>query len=135
MLSSTKKNVLLISLMLFISVFFVISVFALAANNGDSQTQNPSNVYMENGVQVIELSAKNGYKPRVSVAQAGLESVLRVSTNGTFDCSAVVSLPEIGVRRGLAAYETVDIELGTREKSVFHGSCGMGMNPFEIHFQ
>lgn len=94
-----------------------------------------SNVTIENGVQVVTLQTKGGYSPRKSVAQAGLPTVVRFSTNGTFDCSLSVRIPSLNLNKILPQTGLTDISLGTSTPGLFRGSCGMGMYPFEIDFQ
>ncbi len=60
----------------------------LAVNNKPADTIIAgSNVSIINGIQIIEVQAKGGYSPRKSTAKAGLPTVLRFNTNGTFDSS------------------------------------------------
>ncbi|MEK7635273.1 MAG: cupredoxin domain-containing protein [Patescibacteria group bacterium] len=100
-------------------------------NNGVSG----SNVKIENGVQIIELKAKGGYFPRTSVAKAGIPTILRFNTSGTFDCSSAVRIPSMNLSRNLPISGATDIELGNPSAGTFRGSCGMGMYPFEVEFQ
>src|SRR3989344_210395 len=48
------------------------------------------NVSIIDGKQVIEIKAKGGYQPRVSFAKAGIPTIIRFDTEGTFDCSSSV---------------------------------------------
>lgn len=97
-----------------------------------SPTASGSNVSIVDGTQIITLSAKGGYQPRTSVAQAGLPTILRVTTNGTFDCSSALRIPSLRVSENLPMSGTTDIKLGTLTAGTISGNCGMGMYPFEI---
>jgi plastocyanin domain-containing protein len=95
---------------------------------------NANNVSIVDGVQIIEINAKGGYQPRSSVAKAGLPTILRFNTNGTFDCSSAVRIPSLNISKSLPQSGIVDIDLGTREAGNLSGMCGMGMYRFDIKF-
>ncbi len=94
-----------------------------------------NNVTIVDGVQIIEIRAKGGYQPRVSVAQAGIPTILRFNTKGTFDCSSAVRIPSLDIEKILPPSGATDITLGEQETGTLQGTCGMGMYPFEIEFQ
>ncbi len=94
-----------------------------------------NNVSITDGKQIIEIKAKGGYQPRNSTAKAGMPTVLRFNTNGTFDCSSSVRIPSLNISKTLPASGATDIELGTAQIGILQGTCGMGMYPFEINFQ
>lgn len=98
------------------------------------QEENIQNVSIVDGKQIIEIKAKGGYIPRISTAQAGLPTVLRFNTNGTFDCSASVRIPQMNIFEVLPNSGKKDIDLGVAKEGSIQGSCGMGMYPFEIKF-
>lgn len=85
--------------------------------------------------QIVEITAKGGYNPRVSTAKAGIPTILRINTNGTFDCSSSVRIPSLGISKYLPQSGVTDIDLGTNQAGTLYGSCGMGMYPFQINFQ
>lgn len=94
-----------------------------------------NNVTVVDGKQIIEIRARGGYFPRESVAKAGLPTILRFDTNGTFDCSSSVRIPSMNISKLLPQTGTTDIDLGSPVASRLQGTCGMGMYPFEIDFQ
>lgn len=98
-------------------------------------TENIQNVSVVNGKQIIEIHAKGGYTPRVSTAKAGIPTILRFDTNGTFDCSASVRIPSMNITQVLPNSGLTDIDLGSQKVGGLQGTCGMGMYPFEIRFQ
>lgn len=104
------------------------------ARNGGAETA-AKNVSIEDGKQIIELSAKGGYYPKESVAKAGIPTVLRVKTNGTFDCSSSIRIPSMSIGKYLPPSGTTDIDLGTPRLATVQGMCGMGMYSFQIKFQ
>ena len=103
-------------------------------NNGD-ETTSVNNVSIVDGKQIIEIRAKGGYTPRKSIAKAGIPTILRFNTNGTFDCSSSVRIPSMNISKSLPQSGVTDIDLKTQPAGTLNGSCGMGMYPFEIEFQ
>ncbi len=88
------------------------------------------------GKQFIDITAKGGYSPRVVAAKAGIPTVLRVSTDGTFDCSASVVIPKLSYQKILQPSGTEDIEISAEQaQGTLQGLCGMGMYNFQIKFQ
>ena len=94
-----------------------------------------NNVSVVDGKQIVEIHAKGGYQPRKSVAKAGLSTVLRFDTSGTFDCSSSVRLPSLGISKSLPQTGETDIDIGIAKSGTFQGTCGMGMYPFEVDFR
>lgn len=94
-----------------------------------------NNVSMVDGKQVIEINVKGGYSPKNSVAKAGVPTVLKLNTNGTFDCSSGVRLPSMGISKNLPPSGTTEIDLGTPKVATLDGVCVMGMYSFKIDFQ
>ena len=128
-----KKNIITA-----IIVSVILIAFALIITNKSNQTTSQkvpvNNVSIVNNVQIIELQAKGGYTPRVSKALAGIPTILRINTNGTFDCSSSVRIPTMNIFKNLPQSGTTDIDLGTQKVGKLQGTCGMGMYPFEINF-
>lgn len=88
------------------------------------------------GKQVIDISAKGGYLPRVVTAKAGVPTVLRVTTNGTFDCSASVVIPKLSYQKFLQPSGTEDIAISAEQaQGTLQGLCAMGMYNFQIKFE
>ena len=79
------------------------------------------NVSVVNGKQIIGIRAKGGYQPRKSVAQAGLPTILRFDTNGTFDCSSSVRIPSLGISQILSQSGATDIDLGLPQAGTLKG--------------
>ena len=93
------------------------------------------NVSIVDGVQIVEIRAKGGYLPRKSVARAGMPTIIRFDTSGTFDCSSAVRIPSLNISRNLPPNGSTDIDIGSPMASVLNGTCGMGMYRFEVDFQ
>lgn len=106
-------------------------------NTAPSGQQAPSanNVSIVGGKQIIEINAKGGYTPRTSVAKAGLPTIVRFVTNGTFDCSSFIRIPSMGISKALPQTGVTDVDVGIAGAGTLQGMCGMGMYLFQINFQ
>lgn len=102
---------------------------------GSDTAIDGANVSIVEGKQIIEINAKGGYKPYRSVAQAGMPTIIRFNTKGTFDCSAAVRIPSKNITKLLPQSGKTDIDIGIPEAGILQGSCGMGMYPFEVDFK
>lgn len=88
------------------------------------------------GKQFIDISAKGGYAPRRIVAKAGILTTLRVTTNGTFDCSASLVIPKLSYQKFLQPSGTEDITIAPEQaQGILQGLCAMGMYNFQVIFQ
>lgn len=111
---------------------------AMILSNRSSTDGSPptrDNVSIVDGQQIIDLRAKGGYAPQRTIAKAGLPTILRLDTRGTFDCSSSVRIPSMNISRNLPPSGTTEIDLGTPKVATLQGTCSMGMYPFEIDFQ
>lgn len=106
-----------------------------SGGNSVAPVANGDNVSVVDGKQIINLTAKGGYSPLKSIAKAGIPTTLRVATNGTFDCSSYVRIPSLNIGQSLSQTGVTDIDLGISKQGILHGTCGMGMYPFDIDFQ
>ena len=127
-----------------IALAIIIGTFFFVNKSGDSsdsvgvnQEKNipAQNVSVVNGKQIIEINARGGYSPNISVAKAGVPTILRINTNGTFDCSSSVRIPSLNISKYLPSTGITDIDLGTQAVSTLSGMCGMGMYRFQILFK
>ena len=91
-----------------------------------------SNVSVVDGTQIVEIRVKGGYQPATSQVKAGLPTVLRFETNGTFDCSSSIRIPSLGVSKNLPPSGSTDIALGALQPGTLNGTCGMGMYRFSL---
>lgn len=109
---------------------------AVAFGSGSGGTEQPvENVRMEGGKQIVEIDVKGGYSPRMSTAQAGVPTVLRLKTSGTYDCSAAVRVKSLGIRQNLDATGVTDIEVPLASaQGTLQGTCAMGMYNFSVKF-
>ncbi|MEK7162816.1 MAG: hypothetical protein AAB696_00835, partial [Patescibacteria group bacterium] len=93
------------------------------------------NVSIINGKQIIEIGAKGGYAPKVSIAKANIPTILKIQTRGTFDCSSALSIPRIGYKANLPPLGITEIEVPAQKSgAILRGLCAMGMYNFKIQF-
>lgn len=118
-----------------VAVVLIGSAFALTRSSSPMDTAPANNVNIVDGKQIIEINAKGGYQPRKSVAKAGIPTIIRFNTKGTFDCSSSVRIPSMNISKSLPQSGSTDIDIGDGKLGTLQGSCGMGMYPFEVEFQ
>ena len=88
------------------------------------------------GKQYIDITARGGYTPRKITAKAGMPAIIRMKTEGTFDCSSFLVIPTIGYRNALPQSGVTEIPVPAQSVgSTIRGTCGMGMYSFAIDFE
>ena len=108
------------------------AIWLAGGGGGDTSVDNVSLV---NDQQIIEISVKGGYSPRLTQAQAGVPTILKVKTAGTFDCSSALSIPDLKYRASLPLTGETLVEVPPqRAGSTLEGLCFMGMYNFQIRF-
>ncbi len=118
-----------------ILIGLLVAFAALRGVNAPS-TSSTVAVSIENGTQIIDLSAKGGFSPAYIEAAAGLPTELRVSTNGTYDCSSTIVIPSLSYAKTLPPTGVEKIQLdASQAQGVLDGTCGMGMYSFKIAFK
>ncbi len=105
----------------------------ISSTGGGTDTP-ANNVSIVDGKQIVEVSVQGGYRPKKSVAKAGVPTVLQFVTNNTYDCSGAVRIPSINYSTFLPASGKTDVDLGTPQPGILRGMCAMGMYTFEIEF-
>ncbi len=107
----------------------------LGGKSNQPSTDSVDNVSVIDGKQIITVDAKGGYSPKVTIAKAGIPTVLRVQTNGTFDCSSALTIPTIGYRANLPPSGITEIEIPPQKAGTsLNGICAMGMYNFSINY-
>lgn len=115
-------------------ILAVIALLLFGDNKKQADLVETSNT--SGDIQVIEITAKGGYSPKIIEAKADLESVLRVKTENTFDCSLSLSIPKLGVNKNLPTNGVSEFEIKPQESgSTIDGTCAMGMYGFKIKFE
>ncbi len=104
-------------------------------NTGSVAIADAHNVSVSDGKQIVAIDVKGGYLPKVSTAKSDMPTVLRMTTNGTFDCSSGVTIPSLGYRKILPQSGTTDIEVPPQKAgTTLDGVCVMGMYHFTVNF-
>ncbi|MEK7505077.1 MAG: hypothetical protein AAB589_02235 [Patescibacteria group bacterium] len=104
-------------------------------NPADSLEPSVNNVSVVDGKQIIEITAKGGYFPRVTLAKANLPTIIKMATAGTFDCSSSLVIPSLGYRHNLASSGVTEIEVSAQASGAkLQGLCSMGMYNFSVNF-
>ncbi|HEY4523344.1 MAG TPA: cupredoxin domain-containing protein [Candidatus Paceibacterota bacterium] len=122
-----------------VAAILIGGAIVIVGSNQDSNGITPpteNNVNVIDGKQIIEINAKGGYSPRVTTAQAGMPTVIKVNTRGTFDCSSALVIPSLGYRKNLppSGETIIDVPLQA-SGSVLQGLCAMGMYNFQVRFE
>lgn len=112
---------------------YLVSTFTASEESTPPADEGGDNVSIVDGTQIVTLQAKGGYQPRVSTVKAGIPTILRVNTTGTFDCSSALRIPSLKISKNLPASGTTDIALGELKPGTLDGTCSMGMYPFQLN--
>lgn len=115
---------------------FFVGLLVLGTVLRGQSSQISGNSILEDDRQVVAIAAKGGYQPSFVTAQAGVATDIRISTDGTYDCSSSVMISSLGYRKMLAATGTETISLTAEQaQGTLEGTCSMGMYRFEIAFE
>ena len=119
-----------------LALIFIGGAIIFARNGAKTDTAvSQNNVSVADGKQIIEIDAKGGYSPSVTIAKANIPTVIKVKTQGTFDCSSALVIQSIGYRANLPSSGETLIEVPPQEAgSTLRGMCAMGMYNFSIKF-
>ena len=124
-----------------IGAAFIVGAFFLSGKDTPTTTttdkaQPQNNVTVEGGKQIVAISAKGGYLPRITEAKADMPTTLQIETTGTFDCSSTLNLPSMNFQKNLPPTGITEVDIPPQPAgSTFEGLCGMGMYRFEIAFK
>lgn len=123
---------------LVVIVIIGIGVYLVTRGGGGEDYKDAeiaSSTITEDGKQILNLKAKNGYSPSTITASANQVSVLKIQTSNTYDCSTIMRIPSLGVGRTLPPNGTTSIEIPSQKSGTeLRGTCGMGMYYFTIKF-
>jgi plastocyanin domain-containing protein len=96
-------------------------------------TQNT--VIDNNNQQIIQLTAKNGFSPKITRAKANIFTTLKVSTDNTFDCSSVINISELSISKTLPSSGITELDLPPQNPGkTITGFCSSSLNTFLITF-
>lgn len=129
-----KSNIILISIIT-VGILIALAIMFSGGRNLSQDVPTKENVSVLDNKQIIEVTAKGGYAPQISLAKAGMPTILRFDTNGTFDCSSFVRVPSMNITKILPNSGITDIDFGSPKVGTLQGTCGMGMYRFSVEFQ
>ena len=131
--SETKTFIWFISFT-FIVIILLIGLGMWIGSNSSSNTSNTSS-QRDDGKQVINIMAKGGYKPTSINAKADTDSVLRITTNKSYDCSSEIIIRAINYTKVLPPTGVTEVNIPAQKSgSSITGVCSMGMYQFNIKF-
>ena len=111
------------------------AILLVGTGSGQATAASVANVSLINGKQIIEIGVKGGYSPKLTAAKANMPTILRMKTNGTFDCSSGVVIPSLSYRQNLPPSGETDIEVPPQQSgTTLQGVCVMGMYHFAVQF-
>lgn len=135
----TTPKILLLSfaiLVIFTSIFSLGFLVISKQSQPKTAVLSSSLKTDQKGQQIVEISAKNGFTPKITEAKADTATVLKVSTENTFDCSSAVVINELGINKILPSTGVTDIELGAQPSGkIITAFCNSGINSFQIKFK
>lgn len=118
-----------------LTVAVVGGLFVLLSNKPAAVASTDNVSIAEDGRQAIDITAKVGYFPALTHAQAGVDTVIQVNTKSTFDCSVALTIPQLNYNQMLPASGVTKIALDPQPAgTVLTGICTMGMYSFQIKF-
>ena len=119
-----------------LALIFIGGAIIFARNGAKTDTAvSQNNVSVADGKQIIEIDAKGGYSPSITIAKANIPTIIKVKTQGTFDCSSALVIQSIGYRANLPPSGETLIEVPPQEAgSTLRGMCAMGMYNFSVKF-
>jgi len=131
-MKSTAASIIVSGILIGVAIVFLNS--GTTSRNAGIVGAN-ENVSIEGDMQIIEITARGGYSPQLSLAKADIPTILRVKTLGTFDCSSALSIPAIGYRNNLSLSGVTDILIPPQKQGTnLLGTCAMGMYSFSVNF-
>jgi plastocyanin domain-containing protein len=129
-----KPAILILLFGVLVAGFIVFSSRSPDSSTNGTSNQDANNVSIVNGKQIVEITARGGYSPEISTAKAGIPTIIRFKTKGSFDCSSSVRIPSLNFSKLLPQSGNTDVDAGTPAPGTLLGSCGMGMYRFQINF-
>lgn len=133
---STLKSIFLVSIGIIILLFVLANSASNDSNNNTQSENNNVVVKIEGNKQVLDLRVRGGYSPNVINAKANTPSILRMTTQNSFDCSTAVVISKLQYRTNLPYTGTTDLEIPAQPAgTTIDGNCSMGMYFFKIVFK
>lgn len=134
-MNKTASIIITLGLVVGISIIFIGGSKSNINDKTATSANAVQNSEIRDGIQYITIDAKGGYSPKISTAKAGIPTKLIMKTNGTYDCSASLTIHSIGYQKILQQTGEEVIDIGTpKAGEPLQGVCGMGMYNFLVNF-
>jgi plastocyanin domain-containing protein len=106
------------------------------SEKASSEEDSVNNTSIIDGKQVIEITAKGRYLPKITSAKSDIPTILKIKTNGTFDCTSALTIPSIGYQQNLPPTGETEVEIPPQKAgTTMQGICSMGMYSFSVNFE
>ncbi len=113
-----------------------VMLYVGSGKNSGPAVSDKSEATLSGSTQEIEILARGGYSPRNVVAKAGIPLTIKFKTQGTYDCSSSLSIPELNYRNNLPTTGETYVQIAPHKAGeVLKGTCGMGMYSFSVEFK
>lgn len=130
---STLQNIALYTVVGIPLILLTLAMFSGSPRS--TNTGNQQQIVIEDGTQILELTARGGYFPSILNAMAETPTVLRVITKNTFDCSSALTIPSLNIAKNLPVNGQTDIQIPNQKAgSEILVTCSMGMYSSTIKF-
>jgi len=106
--------------------------FSLTPKSGQSISDS---VIEEGNNQVVNIMAKNGFTPEKVTLKSEKDTVLKVTTKNTIDCSNTFVINELNIRKDLPLTGEVEVRIPPQKPgSKITATCSMGHYNLELSF-
>lgn len=131
-----KSKIALITLVLFVlSLTLFLSFMYTSIKKIESSPPQNNVVSIEGDTQIITILSKGGYFPPEVNAKAGMKTIIKMQTKGSFDCGNALVIPQLKLQKTLPPTGLTEIPLEPQQAgSALLGSCSMGMYQLKINF-
>jgi plastocyanin domain-containing protein len=131
---SKPKNLLITFTSIVTSTILFFAIVYLVFFSGNATVNSNAQAKIENGIQTVEIAAKNGYKfTTANTIKADKPAKLKIDTNGTIDCTSSLSIPQLEINKILPPTGTTTIDIPAQKAgTIIKGYCSMRMYSFEI---
>ncbi|MBX4211628.1 MAG: sulfite exporter TauE/SafE family protein [Candidatus Yanofskybacteria bacterium] len=81
---------------------------------------------IENGIQTVEMTQTNGYKPNNLTIKKGVPVKWVITSTNPYNCSSYIMMPSLGITKALQQGKNV-IEFTPQKTGTIKFTCSMGM--------
>lgn len=96
--------------------------------SGGTSVANNSNVRMENGVQITDISIfPTSYNPNYIQVRSNIPVKLNLTPTGGLGCTSAFRIPQLGISQTLVQNQTTAVEFTPTKPGKIAWTCSMGM--------